>query len=134
MLPQLVLRQEQFHTSEFLIEAIKRGIPAKEVPVTVAKRPHGHSKKPAVIRYGLGFANAIVRTWLQVAAVRRARPDLDGVRQVEVRPAARADLDVELQDLAAGRAAPLRLLVLRAVEDHRDQAEAAAAPSRSGTR
>ena len=37
VLPQLVLRQEQFHTSEFLIEAIKRGIPAKEVPVTVAQ-------------------------------------------------------------------------------------------------
>ena len=65
VLPQLVLRQEQFHTSEFLIEAIKRGIPAKEVPVTVAKRTHGHSKKPAVIRYGLGFTNAIVRTWLR---------------------------------------------------------------------
>jgi len=65
VLPQLVLRQEQFHTSEFLIEAIKRGVPAKEVPVTVAKRTHGHSKKPAVFRYGLGFANAIVRTWLR---------------------------------------------------------------------
>ena len=65
VLPQLVLRQEQFHTSEFLIEAIKRGIPAKEVPVTVAKRVHGHSKKPAVFRYGLGFANAVVRTWLR---------------------------------------------------------------------
>jgi hypothetical protein len=65
VLPQVVLRQEQFHTSEFLIEAIKRGIPAKEVPVTVAKRSYGHSKKPAVVRYGLGFANAIVRTWLR---------------------------------------------------------------------
>ena len=65
VLPQLVLRQEQFHTSEFLIEAIKRGIPAREVPVTVVKRLHGHSKKPAVVRYGLGFANAIVRTWLR---------------------------------------------------------------------
>ncbi len=65
VLPQLVLRQEQFHTSEFMIEAIKRGIPAKEVPVTVAKRLHGSSKKPAVARYGLGFANAIVRTWLR---------------------------------------------------------------------
>jgi hypothetical protein len=65
VLPQLVLRQEQFHTSEFLIEAIKRGIPAKEVPVTVAKRLHGHSKKPAVVRYGVGFANAIVRAWLR---------------------------------------------------------------------
>ena len=65
VLPQLVLRQEQFHTSEFMIEAIKRGIPAREVPVTVAERLHGHSKKPAVVRYGLGFANAIMRTWLR---------------------------------------------------------------------
>ncbi len=65
VLPQLVLRQEQFHTSEFLIEAIKRGIPAKEVPVTVQRRAHGHSKKPAVVRYGLGFASAIARTWLR---------------------------------------------------------------------
>jgi hypothetical protein len=65
VLPQLVLRQEQFHTSEFLIEALRRGIPAKEVPVTVARRMHGNSKKPAVVRYGLGFANAIVRTWLR---------------------------------------------------------------------
>jgi hypothetical protein len=64
-LPQLVLRQEQFHTSEFMIEAIKRGIPAKEVPITVEQRLHGHSKKPAVVRYGVGFANAIFRTWLR---------------------------------------------------------------------
>jgi Glycosyl transferase family 2 len=65
VLPQLVLRQEQFHTSEFMIEAIKRGIPATEIPVTVARRIHGHSKKPAVFRYGLGFTNAIMRTWLR---------------------------------------------------------------------
>jgi hypothetical protein len=65
VLPQLVLKQEQFHTSEFMIEAIKRGIPAREVPVTVEQRLHGHSKKPAVFRYGVGFANAIMRTWLR---------------------------------------------------------------------
>jgi hypothetical protein len=65
VLPQLVLRQEQFHTSEFMIEAIKRGVPAKEVAVTVVSRLHGHSKKPAVIRYGIGFTNAIMRTWLR---------------------------------------------------------------------
>ena len=65
VLPQLVLRQEQFHTSEFMIEAIKRGVPAKEIPITVTKRLHGHSKKPAVLRYGLGFTNAIMRTWLR---------------------------------------------------------------------
>ncbi len=65
VLPQLVLKQEQFHTSEFMIEAIKRGVPAKEVPVTVEQRLHGSSKKPAVFRYGVGFANAIMRTWLR---------------------------------------------------------------------
>ena len=51
--------------SEFMIEAIKRGIPAKEIPITVEQRLHGHSKKPAVFRYGVGFANAIFRTWLR---------------------------------------------------------------------
>jgi len=65
VLPTLVLRQEQFHTSEFMLEALKRGIPAREVPVTVVSRIHGSSKKPAVVRYGMGFANAIVRTWLR---------------------------------------------------------------------
>ncbi len=45
VLPQLVLRQEQFHTSEFMIEAIKRGIPAKEIPITVEQRLHGHSQE-----------------------------------------------------------------------------------------
>jgi hypothetical protein len=33
--------------------------------VTVDKRLHGHSKKPAVFRYGLGFTNAIMRAWLR---------------------------------------------------------------------
>jgi hypothetical protein len=65
VLPQLVLRQEQFHTSEFMIEAIKRGVPATEIAVTVDRRIHGHSKKPAVLRYGVGFTNAIMRTWLR---------------------------------------------------------------------
>lgn len=65
VLSQLVLRQQQFHTSEFVIEGIKRGIPHVEVPITVVSRLHGKSKKPAVMRYGLGFANAIVRTWLR---------------------------------------------------------------------
>ena len=66
VLPPLVLRQQQFHTSEFMIEAIKRGVPAKEVPVTVRQPARaGSSKKPAVLRYGLGFTNAIMRTWLR---------------------------------------------------------------------
>jgi len=65
VLPRLVLRQEQFHSSEFVIEAIKRGVAAVEVPVTVVPRTHGHTKKPATMRYGLGFAGAILRAWLR---------------------------------------------------------------------
>ena len=77
VLPQLVLRQEQFHTSEFMIEAIKRGIPATEVPITVDQRLHGHSKKPAVFRYGMGFANAIVRTsWASGWNLETGKPNL----------------------------------------------------------
>ena len=61
----LLLAQRRRERIGFLIEAIKRGIPAKEIPVTVQKGLQGHSKKPAVVRYGLGFTNAIVRTWLR---------------------------------------------------------------------
>ena len=40
VLPQLVLRQEQFHTSEFMIEAIKRGDPRQGGP------DHGRAPPP----------------------------------------------------------------------------------------
>ena len=45
------------------------------------------------------------------------------VGQVEVGAAAGADLDVELDRLAAGGALAFRFVLLAAVEDHRDQAE-----------
>jgi glycosyltransferase involved in cell wall biosynthesis len=64
-LDDLVLRQEQFHASEFLIESVKRGLRLVEVPITVMARTHGETKKPASLRYGIGFANAILRTWLR---------------------------------------------------------------------
>jgi hypothetical protein len=36
-----------------------------EVPVTVSSRISGASKKPPHFRYGLGFANALLRAWLR---------------------------------------------------------------------
>ncbi len=63
LLPMLELRQQQFHAAEFLIEAVTRGIPTMEVPITVLRRSHGTSKKPASVRYGLGFASAIFAAW-----------------------------------------------------------------------
>jgi glycosyltransferase involved in cell wall biosynthesis len=64
-LGDLVLRQEQFHASEFLIESVKRGLRLVEVPVTIAARTHGQTKKGTSLRYGAGFASAILHTWLR---------------------------------------------------------------------
>jgi glycosyltransferase involved in cell wall biosynthesis len=70
LLPELDLRQPQFHAAEFLIEAITRGIGFEEVPVSVLARRHGSSKKPATLRYGLGFCRAIVAAWRRSLARR----------------------------------------------------------------
>jgi glycosyltransferase involved in cell wall biosynthesis len=64
-LRKLVFHQDQFHTAEFLLEASKRGLVVREVPVTVTSRISGTSKKPPHFRYGLGFANALLRAWLR---------------------------------------------------------------------
>jgi hypothetical protein len=64
-LRKLVFHQDQFHTAEFLLEASKRKLVIREVPVTVTSRMSGTSKKPPHFRYGLGFANALLRAWLR---------------------------------------------------------------------
>jgi len=63
ILAELDLRQPQFHAAEFLIEAISRGFSFEEVPVSVLRRQHGRSKKPATLRYGFGFSLAIISAW-----------------------------------------------------------------------
>jgi glycosyltransferase involved in cell wall biosynthesis len=71
LLGGLELRQQQFHAAELLIVAITRGAAIEEVPVSVLRRRHGSSKKPAMLGYGAGFARAIVSTWLR--SLRRPR-------------------------------------------------------------
>jgi hypothetical protein len=61
----LEFRQDQFHNSEFIVEASKKRLRTIEVPVTVSTRLSGNSKKPPHFRYGMGFANALVRAWLR---------------------------------------------------------------------
>ena len=63
ILAELDLRQAQFHAAEFLIEALSRGFSFEEVPVSVLRRQHGRSKKPATLRYGFGFSLAIISAW-----------------------------------------------------------------------
>ena len=64
-LRHLEFRQDQFHNSEFIVEASKKKLRTIEVPVTITQRISGVSKKPAHFRYGMGFANALVRAWLR---------------------------------------------------------------------
>ncbi|MBI1815960.1 MAG: glycosyltransferase [Deltaproteobacteria bacterium] len=64
-LVRLDLRQRQFHTSEVLIDALKKGLRVVEVPITVSRRLSGESKKPGSFWYGVGFARAIFSTWLR---------------------------------------------------------------------
>ena len=62
-LPRLLLRQDQFHTAELIIDATKKGIRIGEAPVTGKRRTSGESKKGRDWTYGLSFARTVLRTW-----------------------------------------------------------------------
>jgi hypothetical protein len=62
-LERLTLRQDQFHTSELLIEAARKRVRISEAPVTVKLRRSGSSKKGKNLSYGVSFARAILKTW-----------------------------------------------------------------------
>ena len=62
-LARVLLRQDQFHTSELIIDAAKKRIRIGEVPVTVKRRLSGESKKGKNWRYGLSFFRTVFKTW-----------------------------------------------------------------------
>ncbi|MEO5376950.1 MAG: glycosyltransferase family 2 protein [Magnetococcus sp. DMHC-6] len=62
-LARILLLQDQYHTSELIIDAAKKGVRLGEAPVTVRVRAQGHSKKGGNVMYGLQFARAILKTW-----------------------------------------------------------------------
>ena len=57
------LYEDQYHTSELIIEAVKKGMRIGEVPITILKRKHGKSKKGKDWIYGFHFAKTIIKTW-----------------------------------------------------------------------
>ncbi|UCH20407.1 MAG: glycosyltransferase [Deltaproteobacteria bacterium] len=57
------LYEDQYHTSELIIEAIKKGLHIGEVPISIMKRQYGKSKKGKDFVYGFHFARIIVKTW-----------------------------------------------------------------------
>jgi hypothetical protein len=65
VLRQLVLEQDQFWTSEILIEALRHHARITEVPITILARKGGKSKKPKSLRYGWNFSKVIIQTWLR---------------------------------------------------------------------
>jgi glycosyltransferase involved in cell wall biosynthesis len=63
-LERLTFRERQFHASEVTLAATKQGLRVQEVPCTFRERAAGHTKKPPLFKYGLGYARSLVRTWL----------------------------------------------------------------------
>jgi hypothetical protein len=57
------LHEDQYHTSELIIEAVKKGLRIGEVPITILKRKFGQSKKGKDLAYGIHFARIIFKTW-----------------------------------------------------------------------
>ncbi|MGD9079265.1 MAG: glycosyltransferase family 2 protein [Desulfobacterales bacterium] len=57
------LYEDQYHTSELIIEAVKKGLRVKEVPISIMKRKFGKSKKGKDLNYGFHFAKTIIKTW-----------------------------------------------------------------------
>ena len=57
------LYEDQYHTSELIIEAVKKEVRIGEVPITILKRKYGKSKKGNDWAYGFNFTRIIIKTW-----------------------------------------------------------------------
>ena len=62
---RLHLQQPQFQASELLVEAIRKGLRFREVPITMRRRSAGVSRKPGTVRYAWGFVRAMMNAWLR---------------------------------------------------------------------
>jgi hypothetical protein len=57
------LKETQYHTSELIIEAVKKGYRLTEVPITIHERKYGQTKKGSTLKYALNFIRVILKTW-----------------------------------------------------------------------
>ncbi|MDQ3856312.1 MAG: glycosyltransferase family 2 protein [Chloroflexota bacterium] len=64
-LSKLRLQEDRFSTAELILEAAKRKLRIREVPVSILSRAEGESKKPKRLGYPLGFLRVIIQTWLR---------------------------------------------------------------------
>ena len=65
LLHKLDLHEDRFSAAELILEAVKKGLRVKEVPITILRRAEGVSKKPRRLGYPLGFLRVILQTWLR---------------------------------------------------------------------
>lgn len=59
------LREEQYQSTEILIEAARRKYKIVERPITWKKRQGGKTKKAHSLKYGFLFLRTIMKTWLR---------------------------------------------------------------------
>jgi hypothetical protein len=59
----LNLKEDQFQSAEVIVEAAKKDLRIGEVPISIAERIHGTSKKGRDIKYGLFFAKTVLKSW-----------------------------------------------------------------------
>ena len=63
-LKKLELREDRFNAPELIIDAAKKGLRIKEVPVTIVRRKGGQTKKPR-LGYAWGLCKTVIKTWLR---------------------------------------------------------------------
>ena len=64
-LTKFELLEDQYHTAETIIAAKKAGLRIKEVPIHIAARMHGETKKGKSMAYALAFLRAFVGGFVQ---------------------------------------------------------------------
>ena len=65
LLHKLDLREDRLNAPELLLEAVKKQLRIKEVPVSILRRAEGESKMPKRLGFPLGFLRVIIETWLR---------------------------------------------------------------------
>lgn len=60
---KLDLHEDQYQTSEVILEAAKKGLRILEVPIHINLRMHGESRKGPSMNYGFFFVKTMLKTW-----------------------------------------------------------------------
>jgi len=63
VIDKVQLEEDQYHTSELIINAAKNGFRIGEAPITILKRKYGKSKKGKDWQYGFNFAKIVIKSW-----------------------------------------------------------------------